>query len=119
MNFLDYLAYIPLFMSMHDNMCFDPLDMSNSKYEDRPPSVQKDMNPLGYAMNKVRYLKLLTPAIISRMRKGKHLYRRRTWIPQINYKLSCRYIDSIFEESKIMYLIKYLITSSFPPIYSI
>ena len=53
MNFLDYLAYIPLFLSMHDNMCVNPLDMRSTKYEDRPASVQRDMNPLGYPLSKV------------------------------------------------------------------
>ena len=52
-NFLDYLAYIPLFLSMHDNMCVNPLDMRNTKYENRPASTQRDMNPLGYPLSKV------------------------------------------------------------------
>ena len=45
------MCYIPLFLSMHDNICYNPLDMSNQKYvqppRERPPSVQRDMNPLG------------------------------------------------------------------------
>ena len=50
-SFLDYLAYIPLFMSMHDKMISNPFDMSNNKYQPtkRVPSgqLQRDMNPLG------------------------------------------------------------------------
>jgi len=50
-SFLDYMCYIPLFMSMHDNIVHNPLDMSNQKYQapprQRPASVQRDMNPLG------------------------------------------------------------------------
>ena len=38
---------------MHDNMCDNPLDMSNTRYmHKRPASVQRDMNPLGYPMKK-------------------------------------------------------------------
>ncbi|XP_060590100.1 uncharacterized protein LOC132745252 [Ruditapes philippinarum] len=55
-SFLDYMCYIPLFLSMHDNICFNPLDMSNQKYtqppRERPPSVQRDMNPLGSHLTK-------------------------------------------------------------------
>ena len=35
-SFLDYMCYIPLFLSMHDNICENPLDMSSQKYT-RPP----------------------------------------------------------------------------------
>ena len=38
---------------MHDNMCVNPLDMRNTKYENRPASTQRDMNPLGYPLSKV------------------------------------------------------------------
>ncbi|ELT92842.1 hypothetical protein CAPTEDRAFT_224063 [Capitella teleta] len=51
-SFLDYLAYIPLFMSMHDGMCDNPLDMSNTKYMNRVASAQRDMNPLSNPMSK-------------------------------------------------------------------
>ncbi|XP_053377938.1 uncharacterized protein LOC123530293 [Mercenaria mercenaria] len=55
-SFLDYMCYIPLFLSMHDNICYNPLDMSNEKYtqppRERPPSVQRDMNPLGNKLTK-------------------------------------------------------------------
>ncbi|XP_046353248.2 uncharacterized protein LOC124133067 [Haliotis rufescens] len=55
-SFLDYMCYIPLFMSMHDNICDNPLDMSDQKYvmppRQRPPSPQRDMNPLGNALSK-------------------------------------------------------------------
>ncbi|XP_052104237.1 zinc finger CCCH domain-containing protein 13-like [Mytilus californianus] len=55
-SFLDYMCYIPLFLSMHDNICDNPLDMSNQKYQmpprRRPPSVQRDMNPLSQPLSK-------------------------------------------------------------------
>ncbi|KAL4226193.1 hypothetical protein ACF0H5_014179 [Mactra antiquata] len=55
-SFLDYMCYIPLFLSMHDNICYNPLDMSNQKYQqpprERPASVQRDMNPLGSSLTK-------------------------------------------------------------------
>ncbi|XP_069142672.1 eukaryotic translation initiation factor 5B-like [Argopecten irradians] len=55
-SFLDYMCYIPLFLSLHDNICDNPLDMSNNKYQmpprKRPPSVQRDMNPLGQPLKK-------------------------------------------------------------------
>ncbi|XP_078339440.1 uncharacterized protein LOC111107058 isoform X2 [Crassostrea virginica] len=55
-SFLDYMCYIPLFLSMHDNICYNPLDMSNKKYQmpprRRPPSAQRDMNPLGQRLLK-------------------------------------------------------------------
>lgn len=41
---------------MHDNICYNPLDMSNKKYQmpprRRPPSAQRDMNPLGQRLKK-------------------------------------------------------------------
>lgn len=41
---------------MHDNICYNPLDMSNKKYQmpprRRPPSAQRDMNPLGQRLLK-------------------------------------------------------------------
>ncbi|CAL1528526.1 unnamed protein product [Lymnaea stagnalis] len=51
-SFLDYICYIPLFLSMHDNIVDNPLDMNNNKYEHmlRKPSGlprQRDHNPLG------------------------------------------------------------------------
>lgn len=55
-SFIDYLAYIPLFLSMHDKMCDNPLDMSAAKYQSpRVASAavgQRDMNPLGYPLAK-------------------------------------------------------------------
>lgn len=54
-SFIDYLVYIPLFLSFHDNICHNPLDMSNCKYEPsyrRKASMQRDMNPLGNHLNK-------------------------------------------------------------------
>ncbi|XP_067685072.1 uncharacterized protein [Haliotis asinina] len=55
-SFLDYMCYIPLFMSLHDNIVDNPLDMSDQKYvmppRQRPPSPQRDMNPLGNALSK-------------------------------------------------------------------
>ncbi|XP_064632370.1 uncharacterized protein LOC135490795 isoform X2 [Lineus longissimus] len=52
-NFLDYMCYIPLFLSMHENICDNPLDMSDGKYSGmlRRHSIQRDMNPLGYQMH--------------------------------------------------------------------
>ena len=41
---------------MHEKMCYNPLDMSNNKYQ--PPRVpsgsygQRDMNPLGYQLKR-------------------------------------------------------------------
>ncbi|GFS03632.1 hypothetical protein ElyMa_001155200 [Elysia marginata] len=55
-SFLDYMCYIPLFMSMHDNIVDNPLDMSDQKYSvpprTRPVSAQRDMNPLGFHLSK-------------------------------------------------------------------
>ncbi|XP_060590079.1 uncharacterized protein LOC132745239 isoform X2 [Ruditapes philippinarum] len=51
-SFLDYLCYVPLFLSMHENIVTNPLDMADDKYDHmmRKPSGghrQRDMNPLG------------------------------------------------------------------------
>lgn len=51
-SFLDYLCYVPLFLSMHENIVVNPLDMRDDKYDHmmRKPSGghrQRDMNPLG------------------------------------------------------------------------
>ena len=56
-SFLDYLVYVPLFLSMHDNICDNPLDMSDNKYDamTRKPSGafrQRDINPLGHPLRK-------------------------------------------------------------------
>lgn len=56
-SFLDYICYIPLFLSMHDNICDNPLDMSDNKYNGllRKPSGeprQRDVNPLGHPLKR-------------------------------------------------------------------
>ncbi|XP_050412857.2 uncharacterized protein LOC126827500 isoform X2 [Patella vulgata] len=56
-SFLDYICYIPLFLSMHENICDNPLDMSDNKYDSmtRKPSGgtrQRDINPLGFPLRK-------------------------------------------------------------------
>lgn len=52
-SFIDYLVYIPLFLSMHDGICDNPLNMSLNKYgPDRKVTEQRDMNPLGYPLKK-------------------------------------------------------------------
>ncbi|XP_046353247.1 uncharacterized protein LOC124133066 isoform X5 [Haliotis rufescens] len=56
-SFLDYICYIPLFLSMHDNIIDNPLDMSDDKYDSmlRKPSGghrQRDINPLGQPLDK-------------------------------------------------------------------
>lgn len=51
-SFLDYLAYIPLFLSMHDNMCDNPLDMGEKYKPNRSVSPQRDQNPLGHDLKK-------------------------------------------------------------------
>ncbi|XP_041349516.1 uncharacterized protein LOC121368836 [Gigantopelta aegis] len=55
-SFLDYMCYIPLFLSLHDNIIANPFDMSDEKYvmppRKRPPSPQRDMNPLGQPLSK-------------------------------------------------------------------
>ena len=69
-SFIDYLCYIPLFLSMHDKMCDNPLDMSNTKYmQHRPASVQRDMNPLGFPLKKN------TP-FIERNNRAKSLHKK-------------------------------------------
>ncbi len=49
-SFFDYMAYIPLFLSMHDNIIDNPLDMTE-KYSQNidkySPNTVRDMNPLG------------------------------------------------------------------------
>uniref|UniRef100_A0A1I8G0Z9 SAP domain-containing protein n=1 Tax=Macrostomum lignano TaxID=282301 RepID=A0A1I8G0Z9_9PLAT len=54
-SFLDYLCYIPLFLSFHDNILSNPLDMSDLKYTPtyrRRASAQRDMNPLAFPLKK-------------------------------------------------------------------
>ncbi|XP_055882530.1 uncharacterized protein LOC106061672 isoform X1 [Biomphalaria glabrata] len=56
-SFLDYICYIPLFLSMHDNIIDNPLDMNNNKYEHmlrRPSGLprQRDNNPLGNPLSR-------------------------------------------------------------------
>ncbi|XP_067932252.1 myosin-2 heavy chain-like [Watersipora subatra] len=52
-SFIDYLVYIPLFLSMHDGICDNPLDMSLNKYgPERRLVEQRDMNPLGFSLKK-------------------------------------------------------------------
>lgn len=56
-SFLDYLCYVPLFLSMHENIVDNPLDMSDDKYDHmlRKPSGghrQRDMNPLGQQLKR-------------------------------------------------------------------
>ncbi|XP_035676811.1 uncharacterized protein LOC118415954 isoform X3 [Branchiostoma floridae] len=47
-SFLDYMAYIPLFLSMHEKICDNPLDNSRNKYAMRVGSpVMRDQMPLG------------------------------------------------------------------------
>ena len=45
-SFLDYMAYIPLFLSMHDNIIDNPFDFAE-KYNKPSAEVQRDMNPIG------------------------------------------------------------------------
>ncbi|XP_074645814.1 uncharacterized protein LOC141902071 [Tubulanus polymorphus] len=73
-SFLDYMAYIPLFLSMHENICDNPLDMSDKKYQPPPRklSIQRDMNPLGY------HLKNNTPFVMRR--KANELLESKTMI---------------------------------------
>ncbi|KAF6022964.1 hypothetical protein EB796_018720 [Bugula neritina] len=54
--FLDYLVYIPLFLSMHDGICLNPFDMSLEKFN-KPRHVKngvatRDLNPLGFPLKK-------------------------------------------------------------------
>lgn len=52
-SFIDYLVYIPLFLSMHDGICDNPLDMSLDKYAPgHKVTEQRDMNPLGFSLKK-------------------------------------------------------------------
>ncbi|GFO14405.1 hypothetical protein PoB_004091000 [Plakobranchus ocellatus] len=56
-SFLDYICYIPLFLSMHDNIVDNPLNMANNKYDQllRKPSGlprQRDHNPLGNPLSR-------------------------------------------------------------------
>ncbi|KAK3580637.1 hypothetical protein CHS0354_013399 [Potamilus streckersoni] len=56
-SFLDYLCYVPLFLSMHENIVGNPLDMSDDKYDHllRKPSGasrQRDVNPIGFPLRK-------------------------------------------------------------------
>ncbi|XP_070572862.1 trichohyalin-like [Ptychodera flava] len=50
-NFIDYMAYIPLFMSMHENIVGNPLDRSY-KYTEKREEKQRDLVPLGLPMRK-------------------------------------------------------------------
>ena len=64
-SFLDYLCYVPLFLSMHENIVDNPLDMRDDKYDRmlRKPSGghrQRDMNPLGIvSLSQTTYTNLL------------------------------------------------------------
>ena len=85
-SFLDYLAYIPLFLSMHDKMITNPFDMSNTKYQpDRKPTAvySRDLNPLGHPLNKASYVEkiLILDKVFLRMTDVKlrlYLFFRRT-----------------------------------------
>lgn len=62
-SFLDYLVYVPLFLSMHDNIVDNPLDMSDQKYNHKLRQLsggtrQRDMNPLGMPMKKTSTFQL-------------------------------------------------------------
>ncbi|XP_033113993.1 trichohyalin-like isoform X1 [Anneissia japonica] len=51
-SFIDYMAYIPLFLSMHENIIDNPLDMEE-KYNMKTNNVQqRDMNPLGLPLRR-------------------------------------------------------------------
>lgn len=57
-SFFDYLIYIPLFMSMHEGIVDNPLNMAEDKYtavggrdSKRPPSPQRDQQPLGFPLD--------------------------------------------------------------------
>lgn len=46
------MVYVPLFLSMHENIVDNPLDMSDQKYNSKKRQLsggnrQRDMNPLG------------------------------------------------------------------------
>ncbi|XP_067929601.1 uncharacterized protein [Watersipora subatra] len=54
-SFLDYLVYIPLFLSMHDGICMNPLDMSLEKFKRKRLTkgpATRDLNPLGHPLKK-------------------------------------------------------------------
>lgn len=62
-SFLDYLVYVPLFLSMHDNIVDNPLDMSDQKYNQKLRQLsggtrQRDMNPLGMPLKKTSTFQL-------------------------------------------------------------
>ncbi|XP_052781998.1 uncharacterized protein LOC128218381 [Mya arenaria] len=66
-SFLDYLCYVPLFLSMHENIVDNPLDMRDDKYDHmmRKPSGghrQRDMNPLGHPLNRASVFQLRSQA---------------------------------------------------------
>ncbi|XP_072051146.1 uncharacterized protein [Amphiura filiformis] len=46
-SFFDYMAYIPLFLSMHDNIVDNPLDMTEKYHISADKNAPRDMNPLG------------------------------------------------------------------------
>ncbi|XP_071490763.1 uncharacterized protein [Diadema antillarum] len=50
-SFLDYMAYIPLFLSMHDNIINNPLDFAE-KYNKPSTEIQRDMNPIGLPLKR-------------------------------------------------------------------
>ncbi|XP_033647998.1 uncharacterized protein LOC117307368 [Asterias rubens] len=52
-SFFDYMAYIPLFLSMHENIIDNPLDR-HEKFTTRLDygEVQRDMNPMGLPLQR-------------------------------------------------------------------
>ncbi|XP_038068901.1 trichohyalin-like [Patiria miniata] len=51
-SFFDYIAYIPLFLSMHENIIDNPLDRQAKYTRLERGEVQRDMNPLGLPLQR-------------------------------------------------------------------
>ncbi|XP_071961560.1 uncharacterized protein [Antedon mediterranea] len=51
-SFIDYMAYIPLFLSMHENIIDNPLNMEEKYTQKNDNSQQRDMNPLGLPLRR-------------------------------------------------------------------
>ncbi|XP_022107844.1 LOW QUALITY PROTEIN: uncharacterized protein LOC110988534 [Acanthaster planci] len=71
-SFFDYMAYIPLFLSMHENIINNPLDRQEKYTRLDRAEVQRDMNPLGLPLQRT-YLnapKEIFPSGIPVMRMG-------------------------------------------------
>ncbi|XP_063953968.1 glutamic acid-rich protein-like [Lytechinus pictus] len=89
-SFLDYMAYIPLFLSMHDNIIDNPFDFAE-KYNKPSTEAQRDMNPLGFPLKRSYHAlhhSLVSRCMTSPARRTPQPSRTSTKLPNIISKMS-------------------------------